>query len=168
MKKLLLALPILLAPVWAGADDVRRELAFVHTHTGESVSVVYKAGDRFVPEGLASLNQFLRDHRSGDVTDMDPAVFDVLYELREAVGGTEPFHLISGYRSPKTNEMLRAMGRNVAKRSQHMEGRAIDVRLPGVDLSKLHETALAMQRGGVGYYPGSDFIHVDTGRVRSW
>jgi uncharacterized protein YcbK (DUF882 family) len=152
------------------AEEVaaERSISFVHTHTGETISVVYKRGGEFVPEALERLNRFLRDHRTGDVHEVDPAVFDLLWEIRNEVGSDEPFHLISGYRSPATNEKLRKAGRDIGKQSLHMKGQAIDFRLPGTDTARLRDVALALKRGGVGYYRESDFIHVDIGRVRRW
>jgi uncharacterized protein YcbK (DUF882 family) len=117
---------------------------------------------------MDALNHFLRDHRTGDAHPIDPTLFDQLYALQHQMEATAPFHVISGYRAPQTNQMLHAHSDGVARRSLHMDGRAIDIRLPGRDLANLHKAALAMQAGGVGYYPSSDFIHLDTGRVRQW
>ena len=145
-----------------------RSIAFVHTHTGESISIAFKKDGAFIPENVAALNRFLRDFRNGKATDMDPQLFDILYEIRERVGSTEAFQLISAYRSPETNEMLRRTTSGVAKNSMHSHGRAIDVRLPDVETRRLREVALGLKQGGVGYYERSNFIHVDTGRVRFW
>jgi len=145
-----------------------RILSFAHTHTGESLSVPYFADGGYLPEGLSRLNHHLRDHRSGEEHAIDPALFDMLNDLRLATGAREPFQVISGYRSPKTNASLRSVGRGVAKRSLHMDGRAIDVRLADVESSVLRDAALELRRGGVGYYRTSDFVHVDTGRFRTW
>ena len=140
----------------------------MHTHTGESLAVDYQVDGVLVPGAVNSLNRFLRDHRNGRVVEMDPVLFDVLWTLRERAGVDTPYQLISGYRSPETNEMLRGLGRKVAKNSLHMQGRAIDVRLPGVPTAKLRDLARELGVGGVGYYAHSDFVHVDTGRVRYW
>jgi uncharacterized protein YcbK (DUF882 family) len=122
-----------------------------------------------VPEALAEISRFLRDFRTGDVHPIDPDLLDALYALRTRAGDRGTYEIISAYRSPRTNEMLRnSGGGGVAKRSLHMEGKAIDVRLTGVRTSRLREEALALHVGGVGYYPDSDFVHVDTGRVRQW
>jgi uncharacterized protein YcbK (DUF882 family) len=172
---LLLTVPVLtlaalvLSP-GSAADEatVERSISFVHTHTGETISVVYKRDGELVPDALARLNRFLRDHRTGDVHEVDPDVFDFLWEIRKEVGSDEPFHLVSGYRSPVTNEKLRRAGRKIGKKSLHVKGQAIDFRLPGTDTARLRDVALALKRGGVGYYRESDFIHVDIGRVRRW
>jgi len=145
-----------------------RLLSFAHTHTGERLTVPYFADGNYLPQALSRLNHHLRDHRSGEEHAIDPALFDMLNDLRLATGTREPFQVISGYRSPKTNAHLRSAGRGVAKRSLHMDGRAIDVRLADVRSSILRDAALELRRGGVGYYRKSDFVHVDTGRFRTW
>jgi len=150
--------------------DTRSEriLSVAHTHTGERLTVPYFADGTYLPAGLARLDTLLRDHRTGDVHPIDPALFDILNDLRLATNARQPFQVISGYRSPKTNAHLRSDGRGVAKRSLHMDGRAIDVRLADVKSSVLRDAALELRRGGVGYYRTSDFVHVDTGRFRTW
>lgn len=146
-----------------------RALSMVSTHTGERLQQVrYFEAGAYLAEGLKRLDHLLRDHRSGDVAAMDPRLFDQLHALARAAGSESAYEIISGYRSPATNEKLRQGSTGVATRSLHMEGRAIDVRLPGVATSRLRDLALAMQAGGVGYYPKSDFLHLDTGGVRSW
>jgi len=155
------------AAAWARAAECR-SLSFVHTHTGESLSCVYYQAGCYRPATLARVNHFLRDFRTGEVHAIDPGVLDILFALRTRADRDEPFHVISGYRSPQTNAMLRRRSTGVAQHSLHMEGRAIDVRLPGFPTQKLRELALPMRRGGVGYYPKSDFVHLDTGRVRFW
>ena len=145
-----------------------RVLSFAHTHTSERLTVPYFDDGAYLSEGLARLNRLLRDHRSGEEHPIDTALFDFLNDLRLATGTHEPFQVISGYRSPKTNAKLRSAGRGVAKRSLHMDGRAIDVRLADVKSSVLRDAALELKRGGVGYYRASDFVHVDTGRFRTW
>ena len=151
-----------------GALAGTKSIAFVHTHTGESITLEFKRDETYLPEAVELLNQFLRDHRKGEARDMDPELFDILYEIRERAGSSAPFHLVSAYRSPQTNEMLRRTTSGVAKNSMHTHGRAIDVRLPGVETRKLRDIALELEEGGVGYYERSNFIHVDTGRVRRW
>jgi len=121
-----------------------------------------------VPSALAELNHFLRDFRTDDAVNMDPAVFDILYDIQIASGSVGTYQIISAYRSPATNEVLRGNSNGVAKNSQHLLGRAIDVRLTDLDTAELRDVALSLQRGGVGYYSKSDFVHVDTGRVRQW
>ena len=146
----------------------RRELALVHTHTHERIALVYAVEQAYMPAALTTLNRFLRDHYSGDVAPIDPRLFDLLHRVNALVGGTQPFEVISGYRSPATNERLRSTrGGGVARHSLHLEGRAIDVRLPGVPLADLRDAAVSLKMGGVGYYAGQ-FVHVDTGRVRRW
>ncbi len=151
----------------AAAVD-KRELSLSHTHTHEKLSVVYYADGQLLPDSLAQINRFLRDFRTNDVHKIDPVLLDFLHSVSAAAGYRGTFEIISGYRSPKTNAMLRRKGSGVAKKSLHMQGRAVDVRMTGVDTKKLRKIAVAMKRGGVGYYPRSNFIHLDTGRVRSW
>ncbi len=151
----------------AGAVD-ERQLAFFHTHTGKRLDVVYKRNGEFVPEALSVINTFLSDFRTGDVADMDPHLLDLIYDLREATGSESTYEVISAYRSPETNELLRGRSGGVAKNSLHLQGKAIDLRLTDIELSRLRDTAIAMQRGGVGYYASSNFVHIDTGRVRRW
>ncbi len=151
----------------AGADA--RALAMAHTHTGERIELVYAAGEGYLPQALGALNHFLRDHYSGEVGRIDPALFDLLHRVRQTLGHAGAFEVISGYRCAATNERLRlTRGGGVAKTSLHTEGRAIDVRLPGVALSDLRDAAWSLGGGGVGYYPGERFVHIDTGRVRRW
>lgn len=146
-----------------------RALALYHTHTGERLRVTYAENGAHIPEALDEISHFLRDFRTGEAHPIDPDLLDVLHRLRTRTSGRGPYEIISAYRSPRTNEMLRRTGGGgVAKRSLHMEGKAIDVRLTGVRTARLREEALAMQAGGVGFYPDSDFVHVDTGRVRRW
>lgn len=146
-----------------------RTLSFHHTHTGENLELMYAVGDQYVPAALRQLNHFLRDHYTGDVGSIDPQLFDVLFRLRGELGTRGPFQVISGYRCPSTNSLLKATrGGGVARHSLHMEGKAIDIRLPGVGVDDLREAALSLRAGGVGYYPREQFVHVDTGRVRTW
>jgi len=145
-----------------------RRLSFVHTHTSERLTVPYFADGGYLPDGLASLRGFLRDFRTGEEHEIDPGLFDVLHDLKLATGTKSPFHVISGYRSPRTNAMLREHGRGVASGSMHLVGRAIDVRLTDTSSAVLRDAAIELARGGVGYYHDSDFVHVDTGRVRRW
>ena len=146
-----------------------RELHLYHTHTGERIAIIYRQGDTLLPEAEQQLDHFLRDHRTGEVKHYDPHVFDILSDLATAVGhpGAE-IQIICGYRSSWSNEFLRARSSGVAKNSLHKEAHAIDIRIAGVDTLTLRNAALALGRGGVGYYPRSGFVHVDTGRVRSW
>ena len=146
----------------------QRELSFYHTHTGKSLSVVYYKDGVYLPAALQNIDDFLKDFRNGERHDIDPALLDVLYDIKVKTGSHGPFEVISAYRSPETNQMLRTTTVGVAQHSMHMEGQAIDVRLPDVRLAKLRDVALHLQRGGVGFYPQSEFVHVDTGRVRRW
>jgi uncharacterized protein YcbK (DUF882 family) len=147
-----------------------RELSFYHTHTGKRLNVVYWQNGEYVDSALAEINAFLSDFRTGDRVDMDPTLLDVIYDVRESLGSSGTYEIISAYRSPKTNEMLRnrSASSGVARKSQHVLGKAIDVRLEGVDTAELRDAAIRLQRGGVGYYKESDFVHMDTGRVRRW
>jgi uncharacterized protein YcbK (DUF882 family) len=150
------------------AAQPARVLSFYNLHTNESLRLAYHELGAYVPDALDAVNHFLRDHRTGDAHPMDPALLDQLYALQRRVETPAPFHVISGYRAPQTNKILQAGSDGVARRSLHMEGRAIDIRLPGHDLALLHTAALSLQAGGVGYYPSSNFIHLDTGRIRQW
>jgi uncharacterized protein YcbK (DUF882 family) len=153
------------------AGSEQRILAFNHTHTRERIDLTYAVNDQYVPDALRTLNRFLRDHYSGTVGQMDPQLFDLLHQVRQALGGKSlpAYEVISGYRCPETNNHLRnSRGGGVAKRSLHMEGKAIDVRLPGVPLAELRDAAISLEAGGVGYYPSEQFVHIDTGKVRRW
>ncbi|MGB5491917.1 MAG: DUF882 domain-containing protein [Woeseiaceae bacterium] len=147
-----------------------RQLSFYHTHTGKRLEVVYSRNGVYVPSALEEINHFLFDFRTGDAAQMDPELLDLIYDVRAELGSDGTYQVVSAYRSPKTNDMLRGRSKNtgVAKNSQHLLGKAIDVRLEGVKTAKLRDTALAMKRGGVGFYEASDFVHMDTGRPRSW
>lgn len=158
-----------LAPARAFADlKSERVLSFLHTHTHEQLTVPYFADGAYLPQGLTALATFLRDHRTGDQHAIDPRLYDILSDLRLLTRASAPFQVISAYRSPRTNAMLRGHGGGVAKGSLHLEGRAIDIRLSDVDSATLRDAALELGRGGVGYYAKPDFVHVDTGRVRRW
>lgn len=154
-------------PLRADSAGVRA-LRFTHTHTGERLAIEYFNGGRYLADALVTVNHFLRDFRSGDVHDIDPELLDLLHEVAATTETSTPFQVISGYRSPATNAMLRRRSEGVAAGSLHMQGRAIDIRLADVPLAALQRAALDLRRGGVGYYPASDFVHVDTGRVRMW
>jgi len=147
-----------------------RQLSFYHTHTGKRLDVVYSRDGAYVPSALEEINHFLFDFRTGDKAEMDPELLDLIYDVRDALGSDGVYQVVSAYRSPKTNEMLRGRSQKsgVAKNSQHLLGKAIDVRLEGITTATLRDKAISMQRGGVGYYEASDFVHMDTGRVRRW
>jgi len=150
----------------AGQDHF---LLLYNTHTAERIDIVYRRGEQYIPSALAQLDYFLRDHRTGEVRHFDPRLYDILYDLTSSIGhsGGE-IDIVCGYRTSSTNESLRAHTTGVAKNSLHIQAEAIDLRMPGIDTLKLRKAALALGRGGVGYYPRSDFIHVDVGRVRQW
>ena len=151
-----------------GQSKTERTLSFYNTHTHERLTVTYKNGDSFIPEALKKIDHILRDHRTGDIHPIDPELMDFLYDLLTAVDNHGEVHIISGYRSPKTNKKLRGRSKGVAAGSLHMQGKALDFRLPGTDTAVLRDKARAMKRGGVGYYRKSDFVQIDTGRVRIW
>ena len=164
-----LGTPLASAPHWLHAQTgAPRVLSFSHLHTGERLSVAYSDAGGYLPDALAAINWLLRDFRSGEIGTMDPRLLDLLHGLAQRSGTRRPFEIISGYRSSATNEALRLRSHGVAAGSLHMKGQAIDIRLADVPLAALRDLALSMREGGVGYYPGSDFVHVDTGRVRAW
>lgn len=145
------------------------QLNLYETHRQQRIDIVYRRGNEYLPDAIAKLDYFLRDHLNGAVPHYDPRVFDLLVRLSDAVG--EPnaeIDVICGYRSPATNHYLREHSEGVAQHSLHMLAEAIDIRMPGVTTETLRETALALHRGGVGFYPHSNFVHVDVGRVRQW
>ena len=172
LLKLGLASTLVAAPAAALAStglNVRpRRLVFDNLHTGEKLDAVYWDRGAYVPDALQAVNHVLRDFRNGEVHPIAPKLLDLLDVLSARVETNRPFEVISGYRSPATNAKLHAKSNGVASKSLHMQGMAIDIRLADVDLSKLHDAALGMAVGGVGYYPSSDFVHVDIGRVRHW
>ncbi|MBE1236621.1 DUF882 domain-containing protein [Phaeovibrio sulfidiphilus] len=145
-----------------------RSLSFLNLHTGERLSRVYWEKGAYVSGALNDINRVLRDHRTGDIHTIDPSLLDLLHTLRTDLETHEPFQVISGYRSPHTNAMLNARSKGVAKRSLHMDGMAIDISLRNRSLAAVRNAARSLQRGGVGFYPQSGFVHIDTGRVRSW
>lgn len=148
--------------------DSERTLAFYNTHTAETVHVSYFKDGVYHPEALKKIDHVLRDHRTNETKSIDPNLLDMLHTIQGRLDTTDPFHVISGYRSPKTNEMLRRLSSGVARNSMHTQGKAIDIRLPGCRTKHLRNVCLELKVGGVGYYAKSDFVHVDTGRVRSW
>lgn len=145
-----------------------RALGFYNIHTGEQLKTTYWVDGQYIPAELNAINHLLRDHRSGEMASMDSRLLDLLHKLQLKTGKIGQYEIISAYRSPASNAHLHKTGSGVAKRSLHMQGRAIDVRLPGVKLRYLRQAALKLHAGGVGYYPNSNFIHVDTGRPRYW
>jgi len=150
-------------------SDGSYQLHLVHTHTGERLNIVYRDGAGYDPQSLARLNRYLRDHRTSEVHEYDPRVFDLLHDLTTALGNPAlEIDVVCGYRTPWSNEFLRTHGHSVARHSLHMQAMAIDIRVPGIPTAQLRDAALALHRGGVGYYAASDFVHVDVGRVRRW
>ncbi len=163
------ATTLLVGPRWARASlAAPRALSFDHLHTGEKLVVEYFDAGRYQPDALNAINHLLRDFRSGDVGNIDPALLDLLHGLAARTGSQRAFQVISGYRSSATNEALHQRSSGVATGSLHMRGQAIDIRLADVQLPTLRDAALAMRGGGVGYYATSNFVHVDSGRVRAW
>jgi uncharacterized protein YcbK (DUF882 family) len=150
------------------ARRFERSLDFYNVHTGESLSTVYWIKGKYLPVALRDINYILRDHHSDQVKPIDPQLLDLLYTIDKIVGLRDSFHVLSAYRSPATNAMLRLYYSGVAEHSMHMEGKAIDVRFFGSDLQMVRRLATDLQWGGVGYYPWSGFVHLDTGPVRYW
>jgi uncharacterized protein YcbK (DUF882 family) len=167
-----LVLPLLAPPAaraWAPPLTGTRTLSLAHTHTGERLATTYAVDRRYLLPALGTLDHFLRDHYNGAVGRMDPRLFDLLHAVHARLRSQAPFEVISAYRSPHTNERLRERGGGgVARRSLHLDGQAIDVRLGDVPLADLRDAALELRAGGVGYYARERFVHIDTGRVRSW
>jgi uncharacterized protein YcbK (DUF882 family) len=152
----------------AFAATEARSIAFQNLHTGESLSATYWESGRYLPDALDALNHLMRDHRTGEVHQIELGLFDLISALRSRLESSAAVQVISGYRSPATNAALHANSQGVATRSLHMEGRATDLRIAGVDLPRLRDAAWSLQRGGVGFYPRSQFVHLDVGRVRRW
>jgi len=152
----------------AVANGDTRSLTFFHTHTRESATITFRRNGQYDDQGLSQLNWLLRDWRVDEPAKMDPRLFDILWEVRRELQSNDPIHVISAYRSPETNGMLRHRSRAVSEHSQHMAGKAIDIRMPDIETARLRAVAMRMQYGGVGYYPSSQFVHIDTGGVRAW
>jgi uncharacterized protein YcbK (DUF882 family) len=162
------SLASLLPAAGQAVDSGDKRLSFYHTHTNNKLDVNFARDGQRVESALTQVNEFLADFRTGEVTKINPDLLDLLYDIRQSLDSEGVYEVISAYRSPATNEMLRGQSSGVARNSQHLLGTAIDVRLAGVELTNLRDTAIAMQRGGVGYYESSNFVHIDTGRVRRW
>jgi len=157
-----------LAGALTAPPRIVKSLKLFNTHTQETLEVAFCRDGVYDQVALGQLNVLLRDHRENEAIIMDRKLFDQMWTLQQRCGGDNVFEIISGYRSRATNNMLRKRSLGVAENSYHIEGRAVDIRLQGTELSKLHSEALAMNAGGVGYYPSSDFIHLDTGKARNW
>ena len=160
--------PNAIASVVSPGRQSGRTLSFYHTHTGDKLAIDYHDGTDYLPQALTEINHYLRDFRTDESYPIDMGLLDILHDLKTITGHSGRFEVISGYRSPKTNASLRSKSGAVAKRSLHMQGKAIDVRLTGFDTRQLHKAAKKLAKGGVGFYQKSNFIHVDTGRVRYW
>ena len=145
-----------------------KTLSFEHTHTGEKLKLTYFERGNYIKDALQEINYLLRDFRTDDIHPIDTALLDQLFDLKQTLGLNKPFHIISGYRSPFTNAQLRKHSHGVAEHSFHMQGRAIDIRVEGVSSKTIRNAALAMAQGGVGYYPRNNFVHLDTGKFRTW
>ena len=145
-----------------------RSLSVLNLHTGEALKATYWDGGAYLPDALAGLDKVLRDHRTGQVHPIAPGLFDLISALNAKLETSQTVQVISGYRSPQTNASLHAKSAGVATRSLHMDGKAMDLRIGGVALTHLRDAALSLQLGGVGFYPNSNFVHVDVGRVRRW
>jgi len=143
-------------------------LSFEHTHTGDKLKLTYFEQGSYIKDALQEINYLLRDYHTDDVHPIDTALLDQLFDLKQTLGVNKPFHIVSGYRSPFTNAQLRKHSHGVAEHSLHMQGRAIDIRVEGVQTKTIRNAALAMARGGVGYYPRNNFVHLDTGEFRTW
>lgn len=171
IRNALIAAPAIFVARYSGRVEAAtgtRRIALLNTHTAESLEIAYFADGAYVAEALGHLNQLLRDHRTGEVGVIDSALFDVLHQVALAANADPTFEVISGFRSASSNDMLRAQGGGVARQSLHLKGMAIDVRLRGIECSRLRDIGLELACGGVGYYPKSGFVHLDTGRVRNW
>ncbi len=145
-----------------------RELIFFNIHTGESLQTCYRSDGKLVYRAMRQINHILRDYRTGEIKPVDPNLLDLLHRISQKVEASNPIHIISGYRSARTNAMLRRTTSGVARNSLHMAGRAIDIRIPGYRTDGLYQMAKNLEAGGVGYYPDSDFVHLDTGPVKFW
>jgi uncharacterized protein YcbK (DUF882 family) len=164
------ALSAAATPVLAKKNTEKpRVLSLHHLHTDERITVTYRIGERYQRVALGRLNQFLRDFRTGESLAIDPQLFDLLYDVQCCLGDASArYEVLSGYRSPQTNAMLRSSSHGVARNSLHISGRAMDVRFPDLPTQRIRDAAIRMGRGGVGYYPSADFVHLDTGSVRRW
>lgn len=155
-------------PAFAAVNSGRRILTFYNTHTGESLRTCYRLNGKLIPREVRRISYILRDYRTNEVKPVDPALLDLLYRVMRKARLTAPIAIVSGYRSPATNSYLRKVSTGVARNSLHMQGRAIDIRIPGYRTAALRRLAIELKTGGVGYYPKSDFLHLDTGPFKTW
>jgi len=167
-KLMLLLSGLLVVSGSSGSVSDTRTLKFYHTHTGQTLEASYFRDGRYNPDALQALRAFLADWRTSEQQDIDPQLLDILWQIQQSVDNHGTYEVISAYRSPETNEMLRRSTSGVAESSQHVNGNAIDVRLQGLDTALLRDAAKALNLGGVGYYSASDFVHIDSGRPRYW
>lgn len=168
LMRIVVLTAVVFLPVNSMSNIEQRSLSFYHTHTQKSLEVTYAVGGEYLEPALEEINYFLADFRTGEAIEIDPELLDLIYDVRASLGSKGTFEVISAYRTPETNKMLRDAGKGVAKKSQHLLGKAIDVRLRNVNSRDLRDAAIKIKRGGVGYYRKSDFVHLDTGRVRRW
>ena len=167
-KSLYLAAGIVLAsPLESIATLTKHPMSFYHTHTDERLKIDY-SGKGYTSSALNKLNYLLRDFRTGEVHPIDPVLLEILYGIQQKSSSNGVIEIVSGYRSPKTNKLLRSKNGGVARQSLHMKGRALDIRLTDLKTRELCDVAISLQRGGVGFYPKSNFVHIDTGRFRIW
>lgn len=164
------ALTVAATPAFARRPAERpRAMSLHHMHTDQRISLVYRIGDRYQRGALSKLNEFLKDFRTGEAVPIDPRLFDILYDVKSTLGDPDArYEVLSAYRSPRTNDMLRRSSHGVARNSLHLYGQAMDIRFPDLPTREIRDAALIVGRGGVGYYPSSNFVHVDTGKVRHW
>lgn len=148
--------------------NTARSLILNNIHTGERLNCAFGSANSYDPAALSAIDRLMRDHRTGDIHPIDPRLLDLMNAIADRLQVAPAFEIVSGFRSEKTNQALRNQGRNVARKSYHMLGQAVDVRMPGVSTTRLHQAALALRQGGVGLYRGPGFVHVDTGPVRTW
>lgn len=159
--------PRLAQAAFSGFYD-HKTLSLEHHHTGETLDITYYEHGRYVYGALDEVSYFLRDYRNEAMHTIDPGLLDQLHDVKLLLGTSRPFHVVSGYRSPETNASLRRHSRGVARQSLHMEGRAVDIRIEGISARSIRDAALSLNRGGVGFYPSSNFVHLDTGDIRTW
>jgi len=155
-------------PAYNPHSPAYKMLSFEHAHTGDKLKLTYFERGSYIKDALQEINYLLRDYHTDDIHPIDPALLDQLYDLKQTLDINKPFHIVSGYRSPFTNAQLRKHSLGVAEHSLHMQGRAIDIRIEGVQTKTIRNAALSMARGGVGYYPRNNFVHLDTGEFRTW
>jgi uncharacterized protein YcbK (DUF882 family) len=163
-----IASAVLPLPAMAARTSEHSILSFYNIHTGESLKTCYRANGKLIQRALMRINHILRDYRTGEIKPVDPNLLDLLHCIVVEITPHSPISIISGYRSPRTNAALRRITTGVSRNSLHMQGRAIDIRIPGYRTEALHRLAVAMKSGGVGYYPDSNFVHLDTGPIKTW